>query len=94
MEAHLLTPFHSETDGQTEQMNMILEQYLWVTINYLQDDWEAWLYLAEFASNNQASKSMGISPFFANYGYDLLWQFKFSTPAPSLPTLLLEEGAT
>ena len=56
-------------------MNVILEQYLWADINYLQDDWEAWLHMAEFAANNQASETTGISPFFATYGQDPLWQF-------------------
>ena len=56
-------------------MNAILEQYLRVYINYLQDDWEAWLHLAEFATNNHASETTGMSPFFANYGQDPLWQF-------------------
>jgi hypothetical protein len=78
MEGHLSTPYHPETDGQTERMNAILEQYLRTTVNYLQDDWETWLHLAEFAGNNQASESTGISPFFANYGYDPRWQFDIS----------------
>jgi len=68
----LSTPFHSETDRQTERMNAIIEQYLRCYISYLQDDWEVWLYLAEFAGNNQASKATGISPFFANHEQDLL----------------------
>ena len=29
--------------------------------------------LTEFAANNQASETTGISPFFANYGYDPRW---------------------
>ena len=29
--------------------------------------------LVEFAANNQASETTGISPFFANYGYDPRW---------------------
>ena len=29
--------------------------------------------LVEFAANNQASETMGISPFFTNYGYDPRW---------------------
>ena len=75
IQALLSTPFHPQTDGQTERSNAILEQYLRAYVNYLQDDWEAWLHLAEFAGNNQASETTGMSPFFANYGQDPLWQF-------------------
>jgi len=31
--------YHPETDGQTERVNQILEQYLHVYINYQQDNW-------------------------------------------------------
>ena len=34
------TIFHSETDDQIENMNMIIKQYLWMYCSYLQDDWE------------------------------------------------------
>ena len=71
-------------------MNAILEQYLQAYINYLQDDWEAWLYLAEFAANNQASETTGMSPFFATYGQDPLWQFDL-TAMEELEHSLLEE---
>jgi hypothetical protein len=64
-------PFHPETDGQTEQINGIMEQYLRCYTNYLQDDWPAGLPLAEFASNNHASETTGLSPFFALYGMTL-----------------------
>ena len=75
IEAFLSTPYYSETDGQTERVNAILKQYLLAYVNYLQDDWEAWLHLAEFATNNHASETTGMSPFFANYGEDPVWQF-------------------
>lgn len=78
IEALLSTPFHPQTDGQTERSNAILEQYLQAYVNYLQDDWEDWLHLAEFAGNNQASETTGMSPFFANYAQDPLWQFNLS----------------
>ena len=81
IEALLSTPYYPETDGQTECMNAILEQYLRAYINYLQDDWEAWLHMAEFAANNQASETTGMSPFFATYGQDLLWQFDLTAMA-------------
>ena len=73
IEALLSTPYHLETDGQTERVNTILEQYLQAYVNYLQDDWEVWLHLAEFATNNHASETTSMSPFFANYGQDPLW---------------------
>jgi hypothetical protein len=44
--------YHSQTDGQIERLNQILEQYLHYTINYHQDNWIELLPLAEFAYNN------------------------------------------
>ena len=35
IEALLSTPYHPETDGQTERMNAILQQYLRAYIHYL-----------------------------------------------------------
>ena len=65
----LSTAYHPETDGQTERVNQILEQYLRCYINYLQDDWSELLPLAEFAYNNTPQDSIGMTPFFANKGY-------------------------
>ena len=44
--------FHPQTDGQTERVNQVLEQYLQCSINYQQDDWTEYLPLVEFAYNN------------------------------------------
>jgi hypothetical protein len=65
----LSTAFHPQTDGQTERVNQILEQYLRCTINYHQNNWVSLLPLAEFAYNNARHASTGQSPFFANTGY-------------------------
>ncbi|MBW0551394.1 hypothetical protein O181_091109 [Austropuccinia psidii MF-1] len=35
----LSTSFHPETNGQTERVNKILEQYLWMYVSYHPDDW-------------------------------------------------------
>jgi len=70
IDKRLSTAFHPQTDGQTERMNAVLEQYLRCYVDYLQDDWNDWLPLAEFASNNHASETTGMSPFFVNYGFD------------------------
>ena len=39
-------------------------------IDWAQDDWVDWLPLAEFAGNNMISETTGVSPFFANYGFN------------------------
>jgi transposase InsO family protein len=62
--------YHPETNGQTERINAELEQYLRLYIDWAMDDWVDWLPLAEFAGNNAASETTGMSPFFANYGFN------------------------
>ena len=42
------TPYHPQTDGQTERVNQELEQYLRLFIERRQEDWPEWLALAEF----------------------------------------------
>jgi len=66
---NLSTAYHPETDGQTERLNQILEQYLRIYINYDQDDWYDLLPLAEFAYNNTPHSATNLTPFFANKGY-------------------------
>jgi len=61
-------PFHPQTDGQTEQTNTILPQYLRECINYQQDNWCGYLPLGDFAYNNGQKETMKNTPFFANYG--------------------------
>ncbi|MBW0474399.1 hypothetical protein O181_014114 [Austropuccinia psidii MF-1] len=65
---NLSTVFHPETDGQTERVNKILEQYLWMYVSYHQNDWKAWLPLAEFAYNNAEHSSTNQSTFLTVYG--------------------------
>jgi len=67
--ANLSTTYHPETDGQTEWVNQILEQYLWVYVNYQQDDWVNLLPLADFAYNNTLHSATMVTPFFANKGF-------------------------
>jgi transposase InsO family protein len=67
--AKLSTAYHPQTDGQSERMNAIMEQYLRAYVNYQQDNWVALLPMCEFAANNSFSESTKSSPFLANYGY-------------------------
>jgi len=83
IEPRLSTAFHPQTDGQTERMNAVMEQYLRSYVNYLEDDWADWLPIAEFASNNHTRETKAVSPFFANLGYDPRWQFDLSASLPN-----------
>jgi len=69
MRLHFTSGYHPEANGQAEQTNQMLEQYLRVYCNYQQDNWSELLPLAEFAYNNAPSATTGVSPFFANKGY-------------------------
>ncbi|KAG5716111.1 hypothetical protein E4T56_gene10872 [Termitomyces sp. T112] len=66
----LFTAYHPETNRQTKHVNQMLEQYLRFYINYLQNDWHAELPLAEFTYNNMPHSTTGVSPFYANKGYN------------------------
>ena len=65
---NLSTPYHPQTDGQTERVNQSLELYLRLYCDYFQNDWSKLLTLAEFSYNNISHSSTKFSPFFANYG--------------------------
>ena len=71
IEIKLLTAFHLQKDGQTEQINQELEQYLRFFVNYRQKDWPEWLASAEFAVNNKVHTATKMSPFIANYRREL-----------------------
>jgi len=66
---HLSTAYHPQTDGQSERMNAIMEQYLRAYINYQQNNWVSLLATCEFSANNHFSESLKTSPFLANYGW-------------------------
>ena len=71
IETRLSIAFHPQMDGQTEQMNQELEQYLRFFVEHRQKDWPEWLVLAEFAVNNKVHTATKVSPFMANYGKEL-----------------------
>ncbi|UTT90047.1 hypothetical protein NDA17_002054 [Ustilago hordei] len=62
--------YHPQTDGQTERVNQVIEQYLRMYCNYEQDDWANLLDTAAFVYNNMVHNSIGVSPFFACYGWN------------------------
>ncbi|TPX47565.1 hypothetical protein SeLEV6574_g02595, partial [Synchytrium endobioticum] len=64
------TARHPQSDGQTERVNAIVEQYLRCYANTQQKDWIKYLSLAEFAYNSAEHSSTKTSPFYANYGFN------------------------
>jgi hypothetical protein len=66
----LSTAYHPQTDGQTERLNQIVEQYLRCYVNFQQDDWVVLLPAAQLAYNTAPTETTKVSPFFANYGYE------------------------
>ncbi|MBW0497371.1 hypothetical protein O181_037086 [Austropuccinia psidii MF-1] len=83
----LSASYHPETDSQTERVNQILEQYLWMYASYHQDDWNTWLPLSEFSYNNHDHSSRKQSLFFNFYGRDPHYdsaQITQETPAGKL----------
>lgn len=64
------TAYHPQTDGQTERVNQSLEQYLRMFCDHRPDDWATLLSTAEFAYNNAAHESTGLSPFYVEYGWN------------------------
>ena len=62
------TAFHPQSDGQTERMNRILQDYLRRYVGGLVSSWSDLLPMAELAINSAVQESTKYSPFFLNYG--------------------------
>ena len=66
----LSTAYHPQTDGQTERLNQIVEQYLRLFINFQQNNWVMLLPAAQLAYNTTETETTKVTPFFANFGYE------------------------
>ncbi|RFN43552.1 pol polyprotein [Fusarium flagelliforme] len=65
----LSTAFRPQTDGQTERMNQVLEQYLRCYINYGQNNWVEKLPVAQLAYNTAYNESTKLTPAYANFRF-------------------------
>ena len=63
------TAYHPQTDGQTERVNQVLEQYLRTFCAWDQKDWLELLPYAEFCYNDTVHSATKVTPFYANFGY-------------------------
>ena len=65
----LSTAFHPQSDGQTERLNQVIEHFLRIYSNYLQDDWASFLPLAQLAYNTSTHSVLATSPTEALMGF-------------------------
>jgi len=69
------TAYHSQTDGQSKQMNQTVKTYLRHYVNKNQDNWVQLLLMTQFVYNNTQNETTEETPFWANYEYNLkVWQ--------------------
>lgn len=61
---------HPQTDGSSEIMNRMVENYIRCYCNYHQNDWDELLPGAEFAYNSAVSDDLGMTPFEADLGWN------------------------
>ena len=76
------TAYHPQSDGQTEVMNRVLEQYLRSFVHAQPNTWYRYLTMAEWCYNTSIHSSSGMTPFEVIYG----------KPPPTLPHYL--QGAS
>ena len=74
------TPFHPQTDGQSERTIQVLEDMLRACILDFKGSWEEHFPLVEFAYNNSYEASIQMAP------YEVIWE------AMSISDLLDEGG--
>jgi transposase InsO family protein len=73
IDQRLSTAYHPKPQGQVESNNKWLETYLRMFSTYRQGDWAAFIHTAKFAYNNHFHPLIGMSPFYVNYGYHLVY---------------------
>ncbi len=76
--AKLSTTYHSKINDQIEKVNAIMKHYLWVFVNYMQNDWAKWLSEVEFIINNALLLITLTSFFLINLSQNSRLDFKFS----------------
>ena len=81
------TTYHPQGDGQTEQVNQELEQYLWLFVNQRQNDWDDLLPLAEFQYNNHVHIATQNVPFLLDTGQLLHMRFEPDQPPSSVESI-------
>ena len=76
----LLTAFHPQTDGQTENANQYINQQLCPFVNYYQDNWLELIHIVDFAATALPHDSTGLSSFMVEMGYKPCTSFDWECP--------------
>ena len=63
------TAYHPQSDGQTERVNQVLEQYWRMYCSWDQKNWMELLPYAEFCYNDTVHSSTKMTPCYAAFGY-------------------------
>ena len=71
-ELKMSTAFRPQTDGQTERVNLVLQEYLRNYVNVDQTDWADHISMAEFSYNNTKHSRTGFSLFMVVSGTEPL----------------------
>lgn len=68
------TAYHPQTQGIVERMNAIVGQMMRCLIHEMNEmkEWKILLPTIEIAINSSVNHSTGYTPFFLNYGFDLV----------------------
>ena len=66
------TAFRPQIDGQTERVNLVLQEYLRNYVNADQTDWADHISMAEFSYNNTEHSGTRFSPFMVVFGTEPL----------------------
>jgi hypothetical protein len=96
---HLIhsSTYHSQTDGQTERVNKILEDMLRACVMEYPSSWDKNLPWAEFSYNNNYQESLQMAPFEALYGRQCHTPLNWIEPGEKAivgPDIVVEVEAT
>jgi hypothetical protein len=76
----LSTPYHPQTDGQTENANQWIDQRLRPFVNAFQDNWSSLIHIIDYAAATLPQDSTGLSPFQVELGYQPRTHFDWQQP--------------
>ena len=81
----LSTPYHPQTDGQTENANQWIDQRLRPFVNTFQDNWSTLIHAVDYAAASLPHDSTGMSPFMVELGYQPRMGIDWERPADEVP---------